>query len=332
MAGLRVALLGATGAVGREILELLEQRRLPVAELRPYASSESEGGSLEFHGEDERVRALDSTELAGCDLVLCAAPGVLEPGPLRDALARSAARLVDLSGALESDPQVPLYHPRRSAPGGRWLAVPRGVGAALGLALEPLTAEAPARRLAVVTLEGAAGGGLRGIEELTTHTVGVLGQMSGDRPPSEVFPASLAFDCLPQVGELLAGGETAGERELAALLRRMPALGDLPIGVTRVRVPVFSGSLAAVHLGLERPLSRARARELWAACGELELLPEAALPTPRASLGREQVLVGRVRAGAAAAGGDAELAFALAVDDLRRAAADALAAAEQLLG
>ncbi len=328
--GLRVALLGATGAVGSEIRAVLEERRFPVTELCAFASDESAGTEIEFRGESVLVGRLGEGGLRGCDLVIAAAPRVLEG--LLDEVHEIDARVVDLSGAFELDPDVPLCLPGMSSvpggPGVRWVGIPRGVVAGLGAALAPLAREVELLRATVTTLEPAVGAGRNAVSELTDHTVETLSLMSGEVPESQIFPRSLAFDCLPLVGEPLEEGDTSEERRLAHVLRRLLGTPALPIEATRVRVPIFAGSLATVHLTLSQELTVDRARALWEKEPALLVLAEDELPTPRSALGRDEIVIGRVRRGREDAPG---LAFALALDDLRRGAALAAVEAAEAL-
>ncbi len=314
--GRRVALLGATGAVGAELLRALEEGGLPVAELRAFASPESEGERVQFGGGEVPVEVASAGRLADSDLVLCAAPGVLPA--LLPALRASGAQVVDLSGSLELDLEVPVYLPGSCAAAGPLMAVPRGAAAALASALAPLHQRAGLERVTAVVLEPASGVGRRGVQELSSQTLELLSDLSGELPASEVFPRSLAFDCLPVVGELLEGGESSAERGLRHVLRRSLGAPELTIEVTRVRVPVFAGSLSSVHVQTLDPLDPEQARCLWAERPGLRVLDPTALPTPRASLESDDALIGRVRAEGASG---TELAFAVAVDDLRRGAA-----------
>ena len=329
-AGLRVALLGATGAVGTELRDVLSERRFPLSELVPFASDESIGEEIEFRDKLLLVDRAGSGGLLGCGLVLCAAPpGVL--APLLGDLESDGARIVDLSGAFELELDVPLWIPglaREPATGGKgWVGIPRGPVAGLALALAPLASEASLERVSVVCLESAAGSGREGIAELTDHVVETLNAMTGEPPESVVFPRSLAFDCLPQVGALLESGDTGEERRLGHVLRRLLDLPALEVAATRVRVPIFSGSLALVHVAASAGLDPERARSLWEKHAHLRVLDPDELPTPRTALGREEVCVGRVRATGEGAAG---LAFALALDDVRFAARAAVLAAEAL--
>lgn len=267
------------------------------------------------------------SRIASTDLLLCAAPRVLEA--LLPDLRRTGLRIVDASGVLELDPEVPLYRGATSASPGREVAIPRGIVAGLGLALRPLHEGLRLERVTVVTLESASGAGRRGAGELSDQTVHLLSAMTGEELETEVFPRPLAFDCLPFVGDLvLASGESSEERRLVHVLRRLLDAPGLPIEATRVRVPIFGGSLACVHASFASPAPGARARELWEKVHGLEVGAEGTLPTPRSSVGRDTVLVGRLRE---AEGPRAGLAFVLAMDDLRAGGALAAVEAARLL-
>jgi len=326
--GFRVAVLGATGAVGAEILQVLDERRFPVRELLACASADSEGDELEFRDGSVKVVRARGDQLAACDLVLCAAPGLLPS--LLPALRRGEARVIDVTGALELDPEVPLWLPGLSVlPAGptrpRFVAVPRGVATGIALALAPFSSAGILRRVTVVTLESASGAGIAGVGELTDHTVQVLNRMSGERAESEIFLQSLAFDCLPQIGTLEPDGETSDEVRLRHVLRRLLADSELPIELTRVRIPTLGGSLAAVHAELSKPVTSDEATRLWAAQPGIGLLGDEELPTPRGSLGHDDAAVGRVRASAG------RLAFVVALNDLRLGAALGVVGAAEAL-
>jgi aspartate-semialdehyde dehydrogenase len=329
--GFRVALVGA-GAVGQEILHVLEERRFPVLELRVLASRESSGSEVEFRGEPHTVEETRLDRLLDCDVVLCAAPGVL--AELLPVLQAAGTRLVDVTGELELDPAVPLHAAGATGTGatgaaGPLRAVPRGAAAGLGLVLGPLHAAAELERVTVLTLEPASGAGRAGVEELSEQTLALLGSMSGEVEARGVFPAPLAFDCLPQVGDLLEGGDTTEERRVAHVLRRLLGTPALRVEATCVRVPVFSGTLVCVHVVTSRELDPAGARELWQKRAGVRVLDEVSLPTSRSSIGSDEIQVGRIRPGGESAPG---LAFVLAIDDLRRGSAlGAVEAAESLL-
>ncbi|MEE2704205.1 MAG: Asd/ArgC dimerization domain-containing protein [Myxococcota bacterium] len=330
--GLRVAVLGATGLVGEELLQILGEREFPVGELRCFGSSGDAGGfaapaEIEFRGSEVAAEPADSARIADSDLVFCAAPGALDA--LLPAIRERGAALVDLSGSLELDPETPLW-PLTGEPQGRSIAIPRGIEAGLGLALRPLVELSPLERLTVVSLESASGCGRQGVAELSKQTLTLLGEMTGEPGEARVFSEPLAFDCVPEVGSLLEAGETSSERRMRLVLRRLLGAPGLPIESTRVRVPAFSGVLACVHADFCDALSPARARDLWAKAAGIESLPEDVLPTLRRVTGTDQAWVGRVRANPDRSTG---LAFVVALDNLRRGAAlAAVEAAEALCG
>ena len=322
----RVGLLGATGAVGAEILQVLEERRFALRELRAYASAESEGQELEWNGEAVKLRRLRADDVAACDLVICAARGAL--AELLPALRRGSVTVIDVSGALEADPAVPLFLPGVTPAleaGARFVAIPRGVAAGLGLALAPFARAGLLRRATAVTLESASGAGIAGVGELTDHTVQVLNRMSGERAESEVFAQSLAFDSLPQIGVLEASGETSEEAALARVLHRLLPESGLALELTRVRVPTLGGSLATVHVELAKSLELTEVSALLAGQRSVTVLPADELPTPRAALGHDDVAVGRLRAAGA------RVAFVLALNDLRLGAALGVVGAAEAL-
>ena len=297
---------------------MLEERAFPVLELRAFASEESEGKEIEFEGEPARIERPVATRVVDADLVFCAAPHVLEA--LLPEIRASDARLIDVSGQLELDPEVPLYLPGAdpSPALGPIVAVPRGVAAGVALALRPVQTETTIHALSVVTFESASGAGRRGVGELSDQTVSLLNAMTGEAGEAELFPQPLAFDCLPLVGdEILEGGDSSEERRLGHVLRRLLRASHLQVEATRVRVPIFGGSLACVHASLDRPVTSARLHAIWEKEPGLRILDPPDLPTPRTCTGHDDVAIGRVRAGQ----NPPRLAFVLALDDLRRGAA-----------
>ncbi|MBW2281037.1 MAG: hypothetical protein JRG76_15370 [Deltaproteobacteria bacterium] len=308
-----LGLVGATGAVGEEVLSLLQQRRVPV-QVRAFASEDSEGLFVDWMEDEIAVEAVTPERLGGCELVICAAP--LEPGVLAG-LREAGVTLLDLSGALEDEADVPLIAgPLATGPrDAPVVAAARGVTVGLAVVLQALSREAELVRVTVTTLESAGGAGRRGLDTLSEQTVSVLNAMDGAPEGGGVFPAAIAFDCLPQVGDPLPSGATTEEERLAVSLRRLLSAPSLPVQVTRIRVPVFLGSLAVLDVELAKELPLDRAASLIEAAPDLELLGAGELPTPRGAVGGDSIQVGRLRAG------KASLSLVLAQDDLRRGAA-----------
>jgi aspartate-semialdehyde dehydrogenase len=330
--GFRVALLGATGSVGGEILDVLEERSFPVRSLRAFASEDSEGLEVDFRGETIAVEILTPAALAGSDLVFSAAPFALVD--VLDDLRDGQTRVIDVSGTLELDPSVPLYLPgdlpRGVSPGegSRWMAIPRGCVGGLALSLNPLVGEVGLERVTVLVLESASGAGRRGVRELSDQTVNLLNAMSGEEEGSDVFPRALAFDCLPLVGDALKEGDSSEERRLVQVLRRLLSQPNLPVDVTRVRVPVFGGSMACVHLALAGELPVDAACGLWEKLPQIEVLPRDELPSLRRVIGRDSVHLGRIRLSSEE---PRRLSFVLAMDDLRYGSALAAVLAAETL-
>jgi len=318
-----IALLGATGAVGRAVLEVIEDLDVPVSEVRLLASARSAGQEIDFRGEPQRVRAVADGAFRGCDVaILCAGEDAsLAWTPVARA---EGALVVDDSAAFRDRPGVPLVVPEvnlaaldGAAEG--IVANPGAMAIALALALKPLDAAAGLRRLVVDTYQAVSGAGHRGVAALERE---VADLMNGREPPPPArFPHRVAFNVVPQVGEVGEDGVSAEERIIAADLRRLLGLPELAVAATAVRVPVFFGHTAAVHAGFERPIEVAAARELLRGARAVKVLDqpgEAIYPMPMLAVNDDAVLVGRLRADPAMAPG---LAFVLAADNLRKAGA-----------
>jgi aspartate-semialdehyde dehydrogenase len=326
---LRVAVAGATGALGGELLAVLDARRFPLGELVPLASEGSRGEIVEFREEPYGVES-DPERIAGCDLLFLCAP----PGPSLD-LVRVALRksvpCIDLSGALASSAEVPLavadLGVGPEALRQPVLASPDGVTIAIALALAPLARVAGLRRVVATTLESVSSGGRAGMESLSAETRALFNQQ--DLPEPTAFSHPVAFDCVPAIGAGDAEGPTDHESALAQALRRLLG-GELGVAVTAVRVPTFAGDGCALALELERAVPPAEAATLLAKAPGVELWKEPGPgPTTRATAGHENVLVGRLRADPSLATG---LLLYCAADGLRLAALNGAKLAEARIG
>ncbi len=326
----KVAVVGATGVVGRELVALLAERGFPLEELRLLASERSVGEALEFGDEERRVERLEGRALAGLDLALLCAGEAVSRAWAPAALA-AGALVVDTSAAFRLAPEVPLVAPELNPEAledlgpGRLVACPDGAALAASLALAPLARAAGLRRVVVVACLSASHAGRGGLAELDQQTRDLF----NFRPARvERFPHQVAFNCLPRCGPFEADGATALERGLADEVRRLLELPGLPLGVSMVQVPVFSAHGLALHLEPGRPLSPEEARELLGRAPGLRLVDSPAeerYPLATEAVGQDEVLVGRVRADA---GG---LALWATVDNARRGAAlNVLQIAERL--
>jgi len=293
-ASLRVGVAGATGALGGELIGLLEERRFPIGELAPFASEDSLGSAIELRGEAWSVLGPDEP-LRGLDLLFLCAPPAASLELARRAL-HAAVPCLDLSGALAGTPDVPLVVAELGAPSERLrapiVAAPAGPALAFSLVLAPLAAAAGLERVSATALVAASSGGRGGIESLSQESIALFNQQ--DLPDADTFGRPVAFDCVPCVGEPDESGDSAHERAIARELRAL--LGDaLRVGVTSVRVPTFSGDGGIVAVETARPLAPEAARAILAKAPGVALFDDPEGPSTRASAGQDDVLVGRLR-------------------------------------
>ncbi|HWP35328.1 MAG TPA: aspartate-semialdehyde dehydrogenase [Thermodesulfobacteriota bacterium] len=321
--GYVVAVVGATSALGKEVIEQLEERRFPLERLLLLVSQVDDRSLPESRrGLPMRVELLKREAFAGVDLALfCEDPDIA--ARYSGVAAAAGALVLDLTGGTLESPGVAVVAPGLVAPAalaqaGRQLALPSPMALALAAVLAPLHAAAGVRRVVVATYEAAATAGQEGMDELLDQIRAILQQ---DEPPRRRFGRTLAFNVIPQTGPFGPGDETEPERELARSLQRLLGLPELRVTGTVARVPTFHGSAAAVNVELERPLSPEAARARLAAAPGVEVVDEPGeerYPVGLEAAGRDVVLVGRIRADRTVPAG---LNLWLAADDLRRGGA-----------
>ena len=327
-----MAVLGATGAVGQELLGLLEERRFPVAELIPLASPRSAGQTLTWRDSELTIQAVEASAFAGVDLVLASAGGSASRqwGPVA---AGAGAVVIDNSSAFRMDPAVPLVVPEvnpEAAYGHQGIiANPNCTTILLTLALAPLQSRRPIRRVVVSTYQSASGAGARAMEELRQLSRTVL---DGGEPVSEVLPHSLAFNLFLHNSPLQANGYCEEELKMLNETRKIMGLPDLRLSATCVRVPVLRAHSEAVNIEFDEPFPVAEARELLRAAPGVELLENFEanrFPMPTDVTGRDPVAVGRIRQDLSDPNG---LELWLCGDQIRKGAAlNAVQIAELLL-
>jgi aspartate-semialdehyde dehydrogenase len=326
-----VAVVGATGAVGQEMLRVLEERRFPVREIRALASARSAGSRLDFRGAPVVVRELAGEEFAGVDVALFSA-GAERSRAFAPLAVRAGALVVDNSSAFRMHPEVPLVVPEVN-PGA--LAGHRGIIAnpncstiQMVVALRPLRDAYGLRRVIVATYQSVSGTGARAMRELEQTTRAFL-----DGRPEEiaVYPHPIAFQCLPQVDVFDAEGNTREEVKMKDETRKIFGDPSLEVLATCVRVPVFRSHSEAVVAEAERPVDLDDlATRLRGAPGVVLGDSPADYPLPRRAAGRDPVYVGRLR-------GHAEdpkwVSMWVVADNLRKGAAlNAVQIAERLCG
>jgi aspartate-semialdehyde dehydrogenase len=317
-----VAILGATGQVGRTMLALLEERGFPLDEVRLLASPRGAGRSLPFRGRAVPVQPVDADSFRGVDIALFAVKNPIAQqwsGPAQAA----GAVVIDNSSAYRYDDRVPLVVPEvngdllDSRPS--LVANPNCSAAPVVVALAALRPAGTLRKLLVSTYQSVSGAGTVALDELER---GVREGLGGVAPPPRADGgAPFAFNCIPQIDRFEDNGYTREEMKVVWETRKILGLPGLPVSVTAVRVPVRVGHSAAVHAYFDRPVAPARARELWRAFPGIEVADDPAAmvyPTPLAVAGRDPVIVGRARVDLMEPDG---LAFFLVSDNLRKGAA-----------
>ncbi len=327
-----MAVLGASGAVGQELLELLEERRFPVGELRLLASPRSAGQTCEWNGQTLIVREASAAAFDGVDLVLASAGGSVSR-QWRQAIVAAGAVMVDNSSAFRMEPGVPLVVPEVNPEAAREhqgvIANPNCTTILLTLALAPLAAKRSMHRVVVSTYQSASGAGARAMEELRDLSRVVL---EGGTPTSEVLPHSLAFNLFLHNSPLQPNSYCEEEMKMVNETRKIMGLPNLRFTATCVRVPVLRAHSEAVNVEFLEPFPVQEARDLLARAPGVELLEDPAsnrFPMPTDVTGRDPVVVGRIRQDISE---EKALEFWLCGDQIRKGAAlNAIQIAELLL-
>ncbi len=318
---LRVAVVGATGTVGGELIGLLAERRFPIQELVPIATDRSLGETVEWLDHDLPVET--ERELAGLDLVFLCTPREAGLAWLERAL-RARVACIDLSGASAAADEIPLLDPElppdAAALAAPVLAIPAPAALALARAIRPLAHAAGVARVVATVCESASSAGRVGIDALQAETVALFSQREPDESP---LGHGIAFDCLPATGPLEPRGASASETASARdLLRLVPGA---PAAITALRVPTFAGMGIQVAALLERALAPEEIEKLFDEAPGLRTSGLALGPSLRDASGGDEVLVGRVRGDPTSPCG---VQFWLALDPVRLAAACAVRLAE----
>jgi aspartate-semialdehyde dehydrogenase len=324
MSGPRVAVVGATGALGTEVLIALDESGPSLAELLPIASDRSLGVEVDFQGASYPV-VTEAVDLDATDLVLLCAPAAISLEWAAKA-ARAGIPAIDLSGALAGRDDVPLaLDPEPGQARAPLLAVPPGPALAWIRVLAPLAQGLGIERVLGTALVSAGGVGRRGIDALQAETVALLAQ---EDAPETDLAHPLAFDLVPWSGALEPGGGTARERELAATVARALG-GGVRVAVSWVCVPTFCGDAATLAIEMSRHAEPEAAAELLRKANDVELVLGELPPTTRAAAGADRVLVGRLRRDPSCERG---LLLWLAADSTRLAALHAARLAQACLG
>ena len=307
---MRVAILGATGVVGREMLRTVEERRFPADEVVALASPRSDGVRLPFRGAELVVRAVSEEAFRGVDVSLFSA-GASASREWAPRAVEAGSTVVDNSSGFRMDPDVPLVIPEINASaleGHRGIvANPNCTAITALMAVAPLHRAAGITRLVISSYQSVSGAGQRGVDELVEQVDKI-----GDRqhellrpdhaalPRGDVFGRTIAYNVIPRGGTFDEDGWTSEETKLRTESRKILGLPELPVAATVVRVPVVTGHSVSVLAELERELPPDQARRLLEDAPGVTVVddPEAdGFPTPLDAAGRDDILVGRIRAG-----------------------------------
>ena len=327
-----VAIVGATGVVGQEIIEILAERGFPISELVPLASERSEGERIGYNNKSIIVRKLTKDAFKSVDIAFFSA-GAASSKEFAAAAVKAGAVVIDTSSAFRREPLVPLVVPEVNAAASSKhsgiIATPDCSAIALAVALNPIHDAARIKRIVVTTFQSVSGTGKKAIDELAGQTVALLNFQD---IKTSVYPHQIAFNCLPHVDAFLENGSTEEETNIVNELRKV--LGDDSIGVTAttVRVPVFRCHAAAVNLEMEKKLSANEVRALLSAAAGILVYddPKKNLyPTAIDVSGKDEIYVGRIREDESVPNG---INLWLVADNLRKGAAlNAVQIAENLI-
>ena len=294
MSSKSVAVVGVTGAVGQEMLDVLEARDFPLSGIRPLASERSAGKTVQFKGEELPVEVLGQDSFSGIDLALFSAGASIsrEYAPLAVA---SGAVVVDNSSAFRMDPEIPLVVPEvnSSAIAGHQgiIANPNCSTIIMVVALQPIQELSPLTRVVVSTYQAASGAGAKGMDALRR-------ELAGEQLDDSPFPHRLAGNLVPRIDVVQDDGYTKEELKMTLETRKIMGLGQVPISATCVRVPVERAHSESIQVSTESPLDISAIREAFEKAPGLQVIDDPhddRYPTPLQAADQDDVFVGRLR-------------------------------------
>ena len=298
----KVAMVGATGAVGEALLAILAEREFPVSELVPLASERSAGGKVSFGGKQVTVQLLDTYDFAGVDIAFFSAGGSVSREHAPRAAAAGAV-VIDNTSEFRYQDDIPLVisevnpHAIAQYTNRGIIANPNCSTMQMLVALAPIHRAAQIERINVATYQSVSGAGRSGMEELGRQTAALLNFQSVE--PGKKFPVQIAFNVIPQIDDFQPNGYTKEEMKLVWETRKILEDESIQVNPTAVRVPVFYGQSEAVHIETSDKITAEEARELLRQAPGVVLMDErkpAGYPTPVAqAAGTDGVFVGRIR-------------------------------------
>ena len=318
-----VAVVGATGAVGNEMIETLEQRNFPVRDLKLLASERSAGTVLSYKGHDVKVEVLKKDSFKGMDIALFSAGGSVSEkfGPVA---AGSGCVVIDNTSAFRMDAAVPLVVPEVNAHAVKdyrkkgIIANPNCSTIQMVVVLKPLHDAARIKRVVVSTYQAVSGTGKRAVAELESQVMSIYGHKE---IVHAVYPHQIAFNCLPHIDIFLENGYTKEEMKMVNETRKIMEDESIAVTATTVRVPVFYGHSESVNLEFERPLTPDEARKILSKAPGVTVAddPKKNLyPLAIYAAGKDETFVGRIRKDESIAHG---LNMWIVADNIRKGAA-----------
>jgi aspartate-semialdehyde dehydrogenase len=295
-----VAVAGATGAVGNEMIQILEEQEFPVASLKLLASSRSMGKTLDFRGESLHVEELREDSFEGVDIALFSA-GAGPSKKFSPAAAESGCVVIDNSSGWRMDPEVPLVVPEVNPHAVAdyrnkgIIANPNCSTIQMVVVLKPIYDAAGIERVVVSTYQAVSGTGKNAMDELTEQTRNLL---TFQEVTPEVYPHRIAFNCFPHIGSFLENGYSEEEMKMVHETHKIMEDSNIRVSATTVRIPVFYGHSEAVNIQTERKLSAKEARVLLFQAPGVRVMDnpdERIYPMPSEAAGINDTLVGRIR-------------------------------------
>ncbi len=330
--GIKVAVAGATGAVGNLMVKVLEERAFLVSELKLLASARSIGKTLDFRGRAVTVQELKENSFDGIELALFSAGGSVSR-ELAPIAARAGAIVIDNSNAWRMDPKVPLVvpevNPDATFSHSGIIANPNCSTIQMVVALKPIYDAVGIRRIVVTTFQAVSGTGKRAIEELRTQVRDI---MDGREASRQIYPHQIAFNCFPHIGPFLENGFSEEEMKMANETRKIFSDPEIRVCATTVRIPVIYGHSESINIETGKPISPEETRRLLEAAPGVRVIDDPSnggYPVPLNAAGTDETFVGRIRRDPSVENG---LALWVVADNIRKGAAtNAVQIAEILL-
>src|SRR5512136_510349 len=295
-----VAVAGATGAVGNEMVAILEQRNFPVDKLKLLASTRGAGTRIEFKGKEYTVEVMNENSFAGMDIGLFS-PGGSVSQKFAPIAGKAGCVVIDNTSAFRMDPEVPLVVPEVNAhaiaqyPKKNIIANPNCSTIQMVVALKPIHDAARIKRVVVSTYQAVSGTGKRAIKELETQVLAIYNQQEVKK---EVYPHQIAFNCLPHIDVFLDNGYTKEEMKMVNETRKIMGDDSIRVTATTVRVPVFYSHSEAVNIETEKKVTAEEVKKILSKAPGVVVVDNPKLseyPLAIDAAGKDETFVGRIR-------------------------------------